>query len=337
MMYYDYNNLLSRNALINFIIGERGVGKTYGAKKLCITDFIKNGHEFVYIRRYKTELSTSCVSFFKDLQGNGDFDDLSLTTKKAKEHYRFEMDGTTIGYGVALTTAAILKSTAFPNVKNVIFDEFLINQGLSYHYLKDEVTQFLELIETIGRLRDLRILMLGNATSITNPYFAYFGLSLPYNAEYKLFKDGLICVNYIRNYEYRKAKRESRFGKLIDGTDYGEYAIDNNFLYDDNNFIHKKTPESKFCATLIIDGVNFGIWSDYKSGVMFLSEHYDPKSPLLFACTLKEHNMSSKFIYYKKNPYVKSVIEHFSNGLLFFENQKVKNYCMRLINKCVAH
>ena len=32
-MYYDYNNLVSHNALFNFIIGERGTGKTYAILK----------------------------------------------------------------------------------------------------------------------------------------------------------------------------------------------------------------------------------------------------------------------------------------------------------------
>ena len=71
-MYYDYNNLFSHNALFNFIIGERGVGKTYGIMKKAIKDFIKTMNDkveydesgnkisgpsqFVYLRRYKTEL-----------------------------------------------------------------------------------------------------------------------------------------------------------------------------------------------------------------------------------------------------------------------------------------
>ena len=48
-MFYDYSKLLSYNALLNFVIGERGVGKSFGAKKFVITDYLKNGNEFVYI------------------------------------------------------------------------------------------------------------------------------------------------------------------------------------------------------------------------------------------------------------------------------------------------
>lgn len=335
-MFYSYDKILSRNALLNFIIGERGVGKSLGAKKFCVTDFIKNSHEFVYIRRYNTELDKACKGFFEDLQSCGYFDDLALTVKKEKGIYRFEMDGQTIGYGIALTTSAILKSTAFPNVKNVVFDEFLINGSTAYRYLRDEVTQFLECIESIGRLRDLRIFLLGNATTITNPYFAYFDLSLPYGSEFKMFKDGLICVNYIKNPEYRKAKRESKFGRLIDGTDYGSYAIDNEFLLDNHDFIAKKTPNSKFWATLIIDNYYIGIWRDFKSGYLYLSSQHDPNTPLQFACTLSDHKTNTIFMYYRKNPYVKLVLENFNFGTLYFENQNIKNITLRLINKCIA-
>lgn len=335
-MFYSYDKLLSRNALLNFVIGERGVGKTLGAKKFCVSDFIKNNHEFVYIRRYKTELDKACSGFFKDLQACGYFDDLELTVKKNKGIYTFKMDGQVIGYGIALTTSVILKSTAFPNVKNVIFDEFLINQGTSYRYLTDEVTQFLEVIESIGRLRDLRIMLLGNATTVSNPYFAYFDLTLPYNSEFKMFKNNLICVNYIKNYEYRNAKRKSKFGQLIADTDYGSYAIDNEFLFDNNSFIEKKTPSSKFWATLIIDGISIGIWRDLKTGYIYLSHQHDPNTPLNFACTIGDHKTNTVFMYYRKNPYIKLILSAFNVGALFFENQNIKNLCIKLINKCIV-
>ena len=38
-IFYDFQKVLSYNALLNLIIGERGVGKTYGMKKFCINKF----------------------------------------------------------------------------------------------------------------------------------------------------------------------------------------------------------------------------------------------------------------------------------------------------------
>ena len=56
-MWWDLKNTLSYNALFNFVVGSRGCGKTYGFKKWAAEDFIKNGNQFIYIRRYKTEMN----------------------------------------------------------------------------------------------------------------------------------------------------------------------------------------------------------------------------------------------------------------------------------------
>ena len=62
--------------MFNFIIGERGVGKTYGAIKFCINDYLKNGNQFVYVRRFKTEIESSADakdnSFFAKIEENKD-------------------------------------------------------------------------------------------------------------------------------------------------------------------------------------------------------------------------------------------------------------------------
>ena len=63
-IYYNYDRIISYDALLYMLIGERGVGKTYGASKLVVKEFIKKKRQFVYLRRYKTELSKSSKKFF---------------------------------------------------------------------------------------------------------------------------------------------------------------------------------------------------------------------------------------------------------------------------------
>ena len=65
-MYWDINRCLSYNCLFNFIVGARGVGKTYGAKRYVIKKFIQSGEQFVYVRRYKDELK-KMKRFFEDI------------------------------------------------------------------------------------------------------------------------------------------------------------------------------------------------------------------------------------------------------------------------------
>ena len=54
--WYSPTNIKSYNKFLNFIIGGRGIGKTYGFKKDCISRYKKKGKQFLYLRRYKTDL-----------------------------------------------------------------------------------------------------------------------------------------------------------------------------------------------------------------------------------------------------------------------------------------
>lgn len=336
-MFYDYSKLISYNALLNFVIGERGVGKTFGAKKYVINDYLKNGNEFVYLRRYKTELDIAMDGFFTQLQDAGLFQDNVFTIKQNRKRVtKFEMDGNVIGYAIPLSTANILKSASYSKVRTIIFDEFIIDKG-TYHYLANEVIQFLDVIETIARLRDVRVLLLGNAISISNPYFNFFNLSLPYGSEFKRFKDGLILVNYIKNEAYRKVKKESRFGRLIDGTEYGKYAIDNEWLRDSKSFISKRTPQARPFATIRANGETYGIWRDFKQALIFISKDYEPSNPCQYAFNEYDHDEKTILLQARNNTWFKTIIEAYRMGRLFFDNQKVKNDFMQILNKCLTY
>lgn len=331
-MYYDYQKVLSYNALFYFIIGERGVGKSYGAKKIVINDFLKNDNEFVYLRRYKTELKASVPKWYDDLKANNEYPDTKLSINNNK----FIINDRVGGYALSLSTANILKSTSFAKVRTIIFDEFIIDKG-TYHYLSNEVIQLLDIVETIGRLRDVRVLFLGNAISITNPYFTYFNLHLPYNSDIAKFKDGLIVVNYIKNDVFRQVKKESRFGKLISDTTYGKYAIDNEFLRDSKAFISKKPSNAKFYFTIYLTGLTLGVWIDYKNDDIYISKKYDANCPITFSFNINDHSERTILAHVRINTWIKSVINHYRLSKLFFESQDIKNIFMDTISKYLTY
>ena len=55
-MFYSFDRIRSYNAIWNFIISNRGGGKTFACQKWCIKDFIKNGNKFIWLRRYGSEV-----------------------------------------------------------------------------------------------------------------------------------------------------------------------------------------------------------------------------------------------------------------------------------------
>ena len=181
-------------------------------------------------------------------------------------------------------------------------------------------------------MRDVKIFMLANAVSATNPYFIYFDLHLPYNNDIITFKDGLILVQYMKNEEYRKAKKETKFGKLISGTSFEAYAIDNQFIMDNKNFIMKKLGSAKFNFAFIYKNETFGVWYDYVNGLIFVSSDYDKNSPYIFACTLKDHTENSMLIRQaRKYSCWKTFIENYELGNVRFENIRIKNISQEII------
>lgn len=330
-MYFDLQPVLSYNALINFIVGERGVGKTYSAKKFCIKDYINKGNQFVYLRRYETELKESCDGFFDGLIKNKEFDGHEFKIVRKKRSTTFYCDDEIMGFGMSLATASQLKSKEFPNVKNLIYDEFIIDKGV-YHYLQSEVHNFLDICETIFRLRDFRAFLLGNAINRVNPYFNYFQIDIPFNSTIKTFRDGAILFCYIRNEAYRETKKNTRFGRLIDGTEYGKYAIDNAWLYESKSFIEKRPEKAKFYFTLKIENDNYGIWADANSNKIYLSSAYDPSCPIVFTLNPNDHNENTKLVSFRRSDFFKNLIEHYRMGNLCFENQRIKSLLLPIIN-----
>lgn len=336
--YYNFDKLFSYNFLIALVIGSRGVGKTFNAKMAVLKKFLRTGEQFIYIRRYKTELDTALATFWDDIQGNGYFEEHDLAVKKSKMLTTFLCDGKVCGYAVPLSTSNILKSTAFPKVKTILFDEFVLDpMAGTYRYLKNEVQLFLDVLETVFRLRDNgQAILLGNNVNFYGcPYVAYFNLELPYGGEFKTFKDGTIVVNYIRNEAYREAKRKSRFGKLIDGTIYGEYAIDNKSLRENSNFIGKRPSDSRFYCVLVINGNNFGVWQGI-DGYLYISDKYDPNSLYRFACDYDDHTEQTIFLNYRENYYLRYCIRAYKQGWLKFENIRIKSVTQPLFNKCLS-
>ena len=318
-MYYDLTKILSYNAFLNFLIGERGVGKTYSTSKFVTKQFIKKNEQFAYIRRYKTELKKAVPKFFDALNKNSEFPDRNLCNKGEI----FFIDDKVAGYSMTLSTAQDLKSSNFSNVKYIIFDEFIIEEGQK-HYLANEVENFLGLVESIARMRDVKIFMLGNAVTIANPYFLFFDINLPYNTDIKTYKDGLILIQYMKNEEYRKAKRESKFGKLIEGTEYEKYAIDNAFRMDNKNFIEHKTGSSKYSFGFIYKNNKYGVWFDFNAGKIFVSNDFQENGQT-FACTLSDHNPNTMLISSARQYNCwKLFIKNFKLGNVYYENQKIK-------------
>lgn len=326
--YFNYKQVLSRQATLNFIIGERGVGKSYGFLKHVIERFLKTSKQFIYLRRYSTEIEDVKQDLFKYHVQNNEFDEHIITYSKDK----VLVDGKVAGFLLCLTSEGRIKSkAAFANVESVIYDEFLITNK-TQRYINNEPKVLLSFVDSVFRERDPKVYCLGNASSETNPYFGYFNLRIPYQSEFKTYKNGLILVCYSQNQAFREKRRKSKFGQLISGTDYANYAIDNKFLNDNHDFIAKKSNKAWLFACLYLENRNYGLWIDSGTGKMYISTKFDPGNPRAFAITKHDHRETVRLVTIKNSPWFKKMIDCYRQNLLYFENINIKNYVLKAIH-----
>lgn len=315
MIYWDIYHALSYNNFLHFIIGARGCGKTYGFKYWAIKDFLKTGKQFIYVRRYKDEMRQKQKTKF--------FDDIKSAFPEHTFAYKNEcymIDGKEAGYPIILSTQKVQKSIPYPNVNKICFDEFIIDKGV-YHYIPDEVTNFLELCSTVIRTRnDVRIFMLSNALTIINPYFTYFNIEIPKNKNIISRDD--IYVEMVHNPDFVETMENTRFGKLIKNTEYGDYAIGNNFYRDNDNFIEKKSPKSMYYFTLIYNGQKFGVWKDIHQGKIYITSK--TCDSITIALTTDDHSPNTLFLKGSRSVYLQNLLVWYRYGVVRFENQKVK-------------
>jgi len=312
--------LLSYNRLFNIAIGSRGCGKSFSGKRWCINDFIKNGEQFIYMRRTEEELKKVKDNFFADIIVANVFPDA-----------KFKIEGNTYwindklaGFALALSTATKYKSNSFPGVNKVLFDEFLIDKSNHGGYLRGEVERVLNLYETIDRGRDVtRVLMLSNAMSVVNPYFQRWNVQIIPNA--KFIKTGTeIIVELVYNQDYLEWKRNTRFGKMIENTEVGKQIIDNEFVSDNYNFVEKLSGHRIYKFTVKYRSVDIGVWYN-TTNKLFYCSHATQKSVYSFAFTNADHSINTiMFKRAKANLFMKQLIEAYEYGLVRYETIQAK-------------
>lgn len=190
--YYSLDAIKKKNALYNVIYGERSNGKTFAVLKEGVKRYWENGEELAIIRRWDTDFKSgrgmqTFDSLCHDGNGENQIEILSMglftdVVYKSRKWYfcKYEEDGTRVvaakpfAYAFALSSMEHDKSTSYPLVTTILFDEFL-TKGM---YLPDEFVLFENVLSTIIRDRDnVTIYMCGNTVNKYAPYFKEMGLN----------------------------------------------------------------------------------------------------------------------------------------------------------------
>lgn len=223
--FYSYDRIDATGAYYRMVFGERSNGKTYGALMKVLTNYVDNGKQGAYIRRFDEDFNGKRgQQMFAAIESNNEISKLTNGEYNAVKYYASKwylcyldgdnkpiQDTTPFMFGFSLNSMEHDKSTSYPNITTVIFDEFLSKK----YYLNNEFVIFENVLSTIIRHRkDVTIYMLGNTVTRYSPYFQEMGLTNVKNMEkgdievYEYGKSGLkVAVEYAP--EMDKSLKES--------------------------------------------------------------------------------------------------------------------------------
>lgn len=345
--FYDYGPLRTYNATYNGCVGGRGLGKSYGMKKIMIADALENDRQFILLRRYKPELVEAKPTFFADVakefpgwdfrvegryaqaarsldpvDGESDSD---LTKRQKTQRWK------TIGYFAALSVAQHMKGSSFPNVHTIMFDEFIIERG-NLDYLPNEVVKFNNFYSTIDRWQDrVKVFFLANSVGIMNPYFLAWNIRPDEEKEFVKRNDGFIVFHFPDSEKFQSEVYQTRFGRFIAGTEYAEYAVGNQFADNHDHLIKLKDYRATYLFSLETKHGIFSLWEAREDGVSrfgakttYYAQKKRPKVDVLFTLLPEKMNNDRVLMTYRDRP-METLRTAFRTGNLMFDEASTRN------------
>ena len=334
--YYNYSKLLSYNGTYNILIGNRGQGKTYGAKVKAIKDNFKKGDQFIYLRRYKEELATARQTFFEDIKEafpNHDFKvhgfmaQWSLIANREDK----KREWFTMGYFIALSQSQNYKSAAFPNVKTIIFDEFIIEKSAT-HYLPNESNIFNNFYSTVDRWKDkTRAFFLANSVSIMNPYFLAWNIIPEINDDFIIKNKGFIVCHIADNQSFNAQAYETNFGKFIKDSEYATYAVENVFADNNTSMLELKDKKARYLFTLECPNGQFGVWYNFFRNYYYI-QNKTVKQPLIYTLTSDKMDNTKMLLSFTDKP-LANLRGAFRKGEMSFDSPVTRNTFMNVFKR----
>lgn len=230
--FYSLKNILKTDAIYHVIFGGRSNGKTYAVQEYCIRRYHEKGDQMAIVRRYRDDFvgKRGQTMFANQVANNnvksitgGVWDDIYYYAsawylcRHVTGSSEIIRDDKPFCYAFSLSSMEHDKSTSYPGIKNVLFDEFITRSA----YLTDEFVLFMNVLSTIIRHRtDVRIFMIGNTVNRYCPYFAEMGLN-----HIKEMKPGSIDVYTYGDSKLRVAVEYSENNAGKESSQY--FAFDN--------------------------------------------------------------------------------------------------------------
>lgn len=330
-MYYNADEILSRNHNLNFICGDRNAGKSTCFQKYVIKRAIEyfneknGGSQFAVLTRYDKDKKTLCETYFNNTMEMF-YKDYELIYKRRTFYLKNlkTEQSKIVGYAFALNEATKLKSTSYPHINSIIFEEFL---NLENKFIKNqenpllEVELLLSLYSTIARgngkqiRTEVKLFLIANCYYINNPYFKYFDFIQDIvKNPFKRF--------YTKNNEQIKAIIEMTHNDIY--LDFAKKSINKGGKFSDleneiNIIENPIVKANKVVMQLTFDNNNFVNIIPYNDSFLITSTNTQNKDCIVFSTNNIKRKGIYDFIGFKNTKQYKLLCDNFNNNWLYYD------------------
>lgn len=248
--YLDMSKIIDDPNPFVFVIGGRGIGKTYGA----LSYLLNKDKRFLLMRRTQAQtdlISKPDFSPFKSINEDLDINIVTAPVNKYSAGYYVGVEkdgkivpqGAPIGYTCALSTISNLRGFDSSDIDIIIYDEFIPESH--ERTMRAEGQALLNAYETVNRNRELngkepvKLVALSNSNDIANPIFIELNIIPIVDRMMKKGQEyysnpsrGLTIINVLHS-PISDRKQETALYKLAsDDSEFSEMALHNNYNTD---------------------------------------------------------------------------------------------------------
>ena len=322
--YLNVDRILQEDYPFIFIIGARGVGKTYG-----ILQYIYEFHEKALLLR-RTQVQADIISNnafhpYKKLCENNNWHIRTIPIVKGVVglctcNSDDEIIESPFAYIAALSTFSNLRGFDASDVDYIFLDEFIPEVGSKP--VPNEFEKYLNCYETVNRNRELsgeppvKFICAANSNCIDNPYFIGLGIVNKIYAMqrkgksiYTDEKRGLMVINLAFS-PISEAKRETALYRLSAGTGFENMALSNEYGDLDTSRISNRERIVDYRPIFSVGEITI---YKHKSLIKYYVTSLRSGSPDTYTTTADDLKRC-------RNKYAYAIIDAFYDDHIIFEN-----------------
>jgi len=275
------------NADINILLSGREAGKSTALVYFLLNLYMKDKKsKFVWLLRQKSQLNKMFYQTFLN-----DFEDYPFVMAKNQVFYYDKKkmlhpnyDDPIGFFGAVSTGNKDFKQTKLKDVRNIVYDEFLIDHTLpNEKYLNKEAEVLFKIWDTIQRRagRKTRLWLLGNPYSMINPYFRWLGIESKevekrQDKIYKPFGNRILIYYFSVHPDLLEQKESTTYGFFSKKNDeYYRHTFQSEVKYKPMFPTMKfdKINNKKYIFKVKIDNTMLEFW-DVEYGIFIAEKEY---------------------------------------------------------------